>query len=181
MTPFRSASAAVVLLGLVAGTAAAQAPGAPARPQAAPGAARITVSFRATPLRDVLRAFAELSGRSIVIGPEVGGSVTAEIRDQPWDVALREILLAHGLTAVETESGILRVGAQAERSAREEVEETAVRIFRLRWQQAAELEAVVRSMLTERGSVTAVASTNALVVRDVPRVIRQVAAILGHS
>jgi len=166
---------------LLAAPLSAQVPDVPTRAPAASRAPRMSVSFRATPMPDVLRTFAEFTGRSIVVGPEVGGPVTADIREQPWDIALHEILLAHGLTAVETESGIIRVGSEGALLAHEEVEETVVRIFRLRWQPAAELEGVVRSLLSERGSVAAVESTNALVVRDVPRVVRQVAEILGHS
>lgn len=181
MRYLRIASGALIAAALLVAPLRAQAPGAPTRTQATSGAPRITVSFRATPIRNVLRTFAEFAGRSIVIGPEVGGSVNAEIRAQPWDVALREILLAHGLTALETESGIIQVGSQATLLAREDIEETVVRVFRLRWQQATELQEIVRSMLSGRGTVTAVQSTNSLVVRDVPSVLRQVAAILGHS
>jgi len=181
MPQLRTACAALLLSALLADPLRAQVPDAAAQAPAASDTLRITVSFQATPMPDVLLTFASFSGRSIVVGPDAGGPVTAEIRDQPWDVALRAILLAHGLTAVETESGIIRVGSQEALFAREEVEETVVRIFRLRWQPAAELQEVVRSMLSERGSVAAVASTNSLVVRDVPRVVRQVAAILGHS
>lgn len=75
-----------------------------------PRAERITVSFRDAPLREVLRVFAEVSGRSIVLGAGLGDArVTAEIQDQPWDAALQAILEAQGLSARETETGIIQV------------------------------------------------------------------------
>ncbi|MGD2153973.1 MAG: AMIN domain-containing protein, partial [Gemmatimonadales bacterium] len=70
---------------------------------------RITVTFENTDIRDVLNNFADFTGKSFVPGAGVEGSVTANIRNQPWDLALRAILEAHGLTAVETSTGIIRV------------------------------------------------------------------------
>ncbi len=182
----RSRPPTAVLAGLLsvgALTVSVPLPGAPLTAQAfaTSGVPRITISFHETPMSDVLRTFAGFADRSIVAGPLVEGSVTADIRNQPWDTALREILRAHGLSAVETEAGIIRVGSEATLALREEVEEPVVRIFRLRWQRAMELEGVVASILSERGSVRAVASTNSLVVRDVPRIIQRVAQILGHD
>jgi Type II secretory pathway, component HofQ len=52
----------------------------------------INVNFQDTDIRDVIAAFATFSGRTIVVGKDVTGTVTAEIRNQPWDVALRAIL-----------------------------------------------------------------------------------------
>jgi type IV pilus assembly protein PilQ len=54
--------------------------------------APLTVTFQDTDIRDVIASFAAFSGRTIVVGKDVTGTVTAEIRNQPWDVALRAIL-----------------------------------------------------------------------------------------
>ena len=53
---------------------------------------RITVTYQDADIRDVIAAFAAFSGRTIVVGKDVQGTVTAEIKNQPWDVALRAIL-----------------------------------------------------------------------------------------
>src|SRR5688572_24696673 len=66
---------------------------------------RITVTYQDADIRDVLAAFAAFSGRTIVVGKEVAGTITAEIKDQPWDVALQAILQAQGLAASEERSG----------------------------------------------------------------------------
>lgn len=70
----------------------------------------ITVTFQDTDIRDVIASFASFSGRTIVVGKDVTGTVTAEIRNQPWDVALRAILQGQGLAASEDAiSGIITV------------------------------------------------------------------------
>jgi type II secretory pathway component GspD/PulD (secretin) len=129
-------------------------------------------------MAETIAFFARYSGRSIVAGTGVTGTVTAAIVAQPWDVALDALLAANGLTARELESGIILVegaGATAPIPGR-----LVSRIFRLAYQPAAEIEPVVRSMLSPRGTVAAVGSVNALVVTDEERVLRQVAAILGQ-
>jgi type IV pilus assembly protein PilQ len=70
----------------------------------------INVTFQDTDIRDVIASFAAFSGRTIVVGKDVTGTVTAEIRNQPWDVALRAILQGQGLAASEDAiSGIITV------------------------------------------------------------------------
>ena len=54
----------------------------------------VTTTWDAAPLADVLAAFAVLSGKTIVLGAGLDGSVTAEITDQPWDVAQSAMLFA---------------------------------------------------------------------------------------
>ena len=55
------------------------------------------------------------------------------------------------------------------------------RIFRLSYTPAQELEPVVRSVLSERGTVAALAGVNALVVTDEEWVVAWIAALLGTS
>jgi type II secretory pathway component HofQ len=52
----------------------------------------MSVTFVDTPIREVLFTFADFAGRSIVPGSGVTGSISAEIRDQPWDIAFQAIL-----------------------------------------------------------------------------------------
>jgi type IV pilus assembly protein PilQ len=59
----------------------------------------ISLSLREASLPDVLRTFAHLAGFNLVLDPRVQGSVTAELKDVPWDQALSVILKTHGLDA----------------------------------------------------------------------------------
>jgi type IV pilus assembly protein PilQ len=145
---------------------AAAAPAAVPAPAAPAEARRITVSFRDSPLLDVLSTFAEFSGRSIVSGRQVSGTVTADIRSQPWDIALEAILQSHGLAAREMESGIIRVAAIDQMREAEKVEDLVTRQFRIRYANADSLVETVRGLLSERGRVTRNSATNSLIVTD---------------
>jgi type IV pilus assembly protein PilQ len=60
----------------------------------------ISLSLRDAPLPEVLRAFAQLAGFNLVLDPRIQqGTVTVELKDVPWDLALYVILKTHGLGA----------------------------------------------------------------------------------
>ena len=60
----------------------------------------ISLSLRDAPLPEVLRAFAQIAGFSLVLDPRIPpGTVTVELKDVPWDLALHVILKTHGLGA----------------------------------------------------------------------------------
>lgn len=139
----------------------------------------ITASFQQAEIRDVIAAFARFSGHSIVVAPAVTGTVSAEIRDQPWDHALDVMLRAHGFSARETHPGILRVDLAGRGEDVVVVEPLTTAVFRINYVPAQELVPVVTSVLSERGSVTASPSTNSLVVTDTASGMERVAALLG--
>ena len=138
----------------------------------------ITVSFHDAPIRDVLFAFAEFAGRSIVAGEAVDATISAEIRDQPWDVALRTLVEAHGLVIREREDGIILVEDARHLFDLEAVLPLHTRSFRLSYVEAVELESLVAALLTQRGTTSIGFATNALVVTDVPRVLDAVAELV---
>jgi type IV pilus assembly protein PilQ len=59
----------------------------------------ISLSLRDAPLPEVLRTFARLAGFNLILDARVQGTVTAELKDVPWDQALDVILKTNGLAA----------------------------------------------------------------------------------
>ncbi|MEQ1856327.1 MAG: AMIN domain-containing protein [Longimicrobiales bacterium] len=161
---------------------------APARPSAIPAAMvrqeaqsqarRISVTWTQAPINDVLLAFAAFSGTSIVPGANVTGFVTADINDQPWDVALQTILSGQGLVASEDDYGIIRVDNITDLNSREEIEPIETRAHRISFATAAEVQTAVGPLLTARGQATVNAGTNTLIVSDIARVQNAIAALL---
>ena len=145
------------------------------QPQQAP----ITVTFENTPLDEVLATFAVFSGRSIVAGEGVEGSVNATITNQPWDIALREILRAHGFVAEETESGIIRVEELGTARQRANVEPVITRQFRIQYISVDSIvQNAIQGILTDSGRVTISPATNTLIVTDRQSVVERLAPII---
>ncbi len=146
----------------------------PAQQQPRSRARPITVTFENTDMRDVLATFAELTGRSIVPGSEVGGIRVEYVTftNQPWDLALRSLLQAYDLAAQEDPaSGIIRVDQIAKLAERETLEPLVTRTFRINYVPVEEMQATLTELKSERGSVSINRTTNTLIATDVPSVI----------
>jgi type IV pilus assembly protein PilQ len=146
----------------------------------APQQPRITVEFRQVPIVDVLNTFADFSGRSIVPGQGVQQqNITAAIREQPWDEAMRAILEGQGLTATELASGIIMVTSLQQQRAMEQQEGTVTETFQLQYVAADSIAPQVRELLAQTtaagagqqqqqvqssGSVAVNRATNSIVV-----------------
>lgn len=157
---------------------------------------RITVTYSGADIKDVLAAFATFSQRTIIAGKDVSGNVTAEIKDQPWDVALKALLEAQGLAAVEEASGIITVDSYKNILEKQASEPTSTQLVAINYVSATSLEPTVRGLLYKdcapgaqqgqggggggggganqvpagcivRGSVAADSATNSLVVTEV--------------
>jgi type IV pilus assembly protein PilQ len=111
--------------------------------------ARITVTYQNSDIRDVIAAFATFSGRTIVIGKDVQGTVTAEIKDQPWDVALQAILQAQGLAASEENTGIISVDSYANILAKEANEPLTTQLVSINYASASSLVNTIQSLLSK--------------------------------
>lgn len=139
---------------------------------------RITVTWTAAPINDVLQAFSAFSGKSIVPGSNVAGFVTATIHDRPWDVAMNSILSTQGLRAEEDDYGIIRVDNISDLNDREQIEPILTQAHRISFATATELQTAIQPLLTARGQVTVGLGTNTLIVSDILRVQNSVTQLL---
>jgi type IV pilus assembly protein PilQ len=148
----------------------------------------ITVTFQDTDIRDVIASFAGFSGRTIVVGKDVQGTVTAEIRNQPWDVALRAILSGQGLAASEDAlSGIITVDSYANILNRQASEPLLTQLISINYARAHMLVPTIQQLLQKdcpqipssgnvvsnarptcvaRGLVAADSTTNTLIITE---------------
>ena len=110
----------------------------------------ISVVFQGSDIRDVLAAFAAFAGRTILPSSSVGLiKVDAEIRDQPWDVALQAILSAQGLDAREDPNGIIIVDTQERIASRVATEALVTRVYRVNYQRATAVGEQIRQRLLQ--------------------------------
>jgi type IV pilus assembly protein PilQ len=148
----------------------------------------INVTFQDTDIRDVIASFAAFSGRTIVVGKDVAGIVTAEIRNQPWDVALRAILSGQGLAASEDAlSGIITVDSYNNILNRQASEPLQTQLVSINYARATALVPTIQSLLQKdcpqvpssgnvvnnarpnciaRGLVAADSTTNTLIITE---------------
>ena len=108
----------------------------------------LSVTFQDTDINDVIASFAAFAGRTIVVGKDVKGTVTAEVKNQPWDVALRAILQGQGLAAVEDPvSGIITVDSYANIMNRQASEPLQTQLVAINYARATALVPTIRQLL----------------------------------
>ncbi len=111
--------------------------------------ARLTVTYQDADIRDVVAAFAAFSGRTIIVGKEVTGNITAEIKDQPWDVALRALLRSQGLALSEDgKNGIITVDSYKNLASNRATEPVATQIIDINYAKADSLVPLIQTLLS---------------------------------
>lgn len=151
-----------------------EAPAPMATSQGQVPAPRITVTWDRATIADVISGFAAFSGRTIVLGKDVKGEVTAEIKNQPWTEAFAAVLATQGLQAIELPGGIIRVDAPATLAALDSTEPLTTRMIPVNYANASQVLGSVKSILSKRGAVVADTSTNALIVTETRSRIQEV-------
>ena len=109
---------------------------------------RITITWENANIRDVIASFAAFSGRTIIAARGVTATVSAEIINQPWDVAMRAILRANGFDAVEDENGIIIVNTIQALAQRPRYEPLTTRTVRFNYTSARAVAEALRQRLS---------------------------------
>jgi type IV pilus assembly protein PilQ len=142
----------------------------------------ISLSLKDADIKDVLRTFADLTGLNMAVDPGVGGSVTVDFVDVPWDQALDIILRQNNLT-FSLEGNVMRIGTieriAAETAATrrlEEEERLGVQLttlsFKLSYARATELAALLRDIASPRARIIVDNRTNQIIVSEIPEYLR---------
>ena len=137
-------------------------------------AARITVTWDNADLREVVAGFAAFSGRTIIVSKDVKGQVSAEIKNQPWDLAFNAVLESQGLAANVLDGGIIQVIDKRDLARADSTVPVETRLVRVNYAKAGALVPSVASILTKRGAVVADSTSNALVITEISSRINRV-------
>lgn len=130
-------------------------------------APRITVQWDNASIEDVIAGFAAFSGRTIILAKGITGNVTAEIKNQPWDLALNAVLESQGLAVQTLPGGILNVVSKVELARADSTVPITTRLVRINYAKATSLVPSVASILSKRGQVVADSTSNSLVITEV--------------
>ena len=153
---------------------------------------RLSLNFQDVEVRAVLQLLADFAGLNLLASNAVGGSLTLNLRDVPWDQALDLVLRTQGL-GKRLEGNVLLVApadalaaqeqaAMAARTRQEGLAPLETAFLQVRYARAADLVALFQagagagdgaSLVSERGSVLVDERTNAIIVSDTaPRLAR---------
>ena len=142
----------------------------------------ISLNLKDADIKDVIRTFAELTGLNIAVDPGVGGSVTVDFVEVPWDQALDLILRQNSLTYM-IEGNVMRIGTIARiaaetKATRELAEEERLNVplttlsFKLSYARAGEVQGLLRDIASPRARIIVDTRTNQLIISEIPEFLR---------
>ncbi len=137
----------------------------------------ISMKFKDADLRDVILYLGDFAGLNVVFDPEVRGVVTVDLKDIPWDQAL-DLILKTNKVGKTLEGNVLRIAPtnvllrekEEERRLRESkilASPMIVKTFTLSYSRGTEVEALLRSKMSERGEIIVDDRTNTLIITEV--------------
>ena len=127
---------------------------------------------------DFFRTISELSGLNILVDPEVGGSLTLNVEQVPWDQLFDAVLQSQGL-AKRIEGNLVRISTQDKLRSEQEIQQqlkeatllaadTLTVTKRLNYATGEQISGTLEPHLTPRGSMNVDDRTNTLIITDVP-------------
>jgi type IV pilus assembly protein PilQ len=151
---------------------------------------RVSFEFKDIDIQNLLRVIAEISKKNIVVADDVGGKVTIRLRNVPWDQALDLILRTKSLGREEV-GNIIRIAPlktleEEARLRRERVEslrkqeDLLVNLIPVNYAVANDMQARVKDILSDRGSVSVDIRTNVLIVKDIRSNIEKARALVRN-
>jgi len=152
---------------------------------------KISLDFQDADILSILRLISEVSGMNIIASPEVKGKVTVKILNVPWDQALDIILKTYGLGKV-VEDNIIRVAPVATlakerdelakaKEAEAKAEDLVSKIIPLGYSKPGPMKDAIEKAkaLSPRGNVSTDERTNTLIVKDIPKNLADIEALIG--
>lgn len=88
---------------------------------------RLSLRFRDYPVKEVLQAFSDFANFNIVISEAVGGTISLNLQDVPWDQALDIIMQQKGLDK-RVDGNVLMIAPREEIIARNKVKTEAIEL-----------------------------------------------------
>lgn len=169
-----------------------QGPGGPAQIQQAPqgySGDPISLKLIDVSLVDFFRALSEISGTNILIDPDVGGRLTINVEQVPWDQLFDAVLSSHGLVRT-IQGNLIRISTKRTLKEEEDAEkalkdssflakDTLTVTRHLDFATAENLLETFGEQLSTRGQINVDPRTNTLVITDVPEGIEKIDGLIG--
>jgi len=153
---------------------------------------RISLDFKDADLTNIFRIIAEVSNLNIITTDDVKGRVSIRLINVPWDQALDIVLKSKGLGVVQ-DGNVLRIAPlstirgeeKARLDAKKEVEklkatlEGVVETISVNYAKAEDMKIQITDLLSEGGKVQIDGRTNTIVIRDLPKNVEAVKALIA--
>lgn len=135
------------------------------------GTLSVGFDFKEADIKDVARAFSNISGINIIVSDDVKAKVTLKVQHLNWKEALKMITEAYNITLIEKENYFILTTIERLRLI-EESGDLQTQVVRFNFVDVGDIKKTLSSMLTKRGKMETDTRTNSLVITDIPEIVR---------
>jgi type IV pilus assembly protein PilQ len=135
---------------------------------------RFSMEFRDADVKDVLRAIGQERRLNLVVSDDISGKLTLSFQQVTLTEAFEAILKMENLVKVQ-EGAITRVIQSPFTDGEGQL---VTRMVAIQFAIAKELNEPIKGLLSKKGSLSADARTNTLIIRDVPESVERIAEII---
>jgi type IV pilus assembly protein PilQ len=123
----------------------------------------IEISYIEADIQNVLRTLAAKAGVNLILGEEVAGKVTLNLKGVSYEDAMRLVAESKGYAYVK-DKNVLRVKSRESL----DTEPVELRVYTLSYAKAEDIKKTIESVLTKQGKIQIDARSNTLVLSDTP-------------
>jgi type IV pilus assembly protein PilQ len=133
-------------------------------PVAAPAEPPIEISYIEADIQNVLRTLAAKADINLILGEEVIGKVTVNLKGVSYEEAMRLIAESKGYAYVKDNNNVVKVKSRESL----DVEPIELRVLTLNYAKADDVKKTLDPVLTRQGKIQVDARSNTLVLSDTP-------------
>lgn len=137
------------------------------------GTLSVGFDFKDADIKDVARAFSNISGINIIVSDDVKARVTLKVQNLNWKEALKMVTEAYNITLIEKENYFILTTVERLRVI-EESGDLKTQVVRFNFVDVAEIKKTLTSMLSKRGKMEIDARTNSLVITDISEIVNAI-------
>jgi len=137
------------------------------------------ISFIDADLQNVVRTLAMKAGLNLIVGEEVTGKVTVNLKDVSYEEAMRLIVESKGYAFIkekmkDSEKFVIKIKSRDAL----EAEPVQVQVFSLNYAKAEDVKKSLESALTKQGKMQVDTRSNTVIVTDTPSNLAKVEMII---
>jgi type IV pilus assembly protein PilQ len=137
----------------------------------------LSMEFQNANIKNIFRVISEVSGFSLVLSPDVVGTVSIRLIDVPWNKAF-ELILENNVLGRVCEGNVIRIVPNATLLAAEILEPLVTEMIRVNYATTEDIVKSLAGLKSPRGSITADARTNTLILTDIPEKVDEMISVI---
>jgi len=137
----------------------------------------LSMEFQSANIKNIFRIISEVSGFSLVLSPDVSGTMSIRLIDVPWNKAF-ELIMENNALGRMCEGNIIRIVPKATLLAAQVAEPLVTEMIRINYAVIGDMVKNLNGLKSARGNITADIRTNTLILTDISEKVDEMISVI---